>query len=762
MLFFGSEYFLSVLDDVFGGIDHGLLGDLSDDGATVHTGVVVAAVLRSGDDTDASVLRVVLGEIADEGHAVARTHIASVLEELGGAGLACDRDEFALRLSLPPLGDGSGAEMIVPDDIVEALLDFAEGGGAAETALDGLGTEGPDDLVVLANLADEDGRYHLAVVGDAVVEEEGVEGTHLDGVSIGHAGDGDGVVGYVDARLVGTGNDVVDAVAEPHAVEFVDESACAAVVAFGDDFRHGDVAADGECVADTIYGVVGMRVGVACIVVHPAFLIDLDAVVEVDLAVVECRHECDGLEGGPGFDAHDGVVGLLGVGAVGVSVEVADGLDFSRSDLHEGDASPVGIGDVESPAEGGFADVEEIGIERGVDVAAIDGIFDGHVAQFAGDGLAHTDAIGAAEVVIEAFFDADISVSALAIDRTDGAAAEAAKRLDAAMEVLEMEAALVVAALDEGELLDLLLLDIGDATGVESDVLVLVGAAFVVVGIDHDTSVLLRGLVADDGAEPLGDGVHVLPEEFAVVHSERLDTGVHVDAVLRDTAGEEPSVGVVDVASHGGYGLGDGLELVGDTLPLPPLDGLEFDDARDDDHEECGDHQEDDCKSQDRIFDYIAHGWCRVLSYSRGGRVAFADVAAACFEFSRHRGLTGLLDELRVDGELLEMGVLQFALKVAEVLLLPLGTVARVDIDKNQGGNEQHKFVLPSEPASLEDVSAENLLDIASFHGRVALMLGSFSATRSLALRALGFRSTSCGEAVMPFSMSRKGVRILP
>ena len=54
----------------------------------------------------------------------------------------------------------------------------------------------------------------------------------------------------------------------------------------------------------------------------------------------------------------------------------------------------------------------------------------------------------------------------------------------------------------------------------------------------------------------------------------------------------------------------------------------------------------------------------------------------------------------------------------------------------------------------------ENLHIVILFNGY--LFISIFSATRSFALRALGFCSTSSALAVSPFSRTLKGVRILP
>ena len=159
--------------------------------------------------------------------------VLAILEHLGCTCLTSYVHDIALCFAHSPWIDGGGTQVIIPNDIVQTGLDVAQCIAVAQSMFDYFALELLDDLIVLADLADQHRRDHLAVVSDAVVEHEELQGTQLYGVAVCHFGDSYGVIGYLHAYVLCARNNVIHAVAQSQSLQFLNKLLGTAVVTLG-------------------------------------------------------------------------------------------------------------------------------------------------------------------------------------------------------------------------------------------------------------------------------------------------------------------------------------------------------------------------------------------------------------------------------------------------------------------------------------------------------------------------------------------------
>ena len=415
---------------------------------------------------------------------------------------------------------------------------------------------------------DEARAEEFAVVGNAVVEGDRRDGRDLGLVADAHPREGGlgpvrpvflrhadarrGVAadGYLEVFGHADAVDALHELARIVVVEAVDEGAHADVERLLENLRHGDHAAAARA-----------PVGVA----HLASVHFLDAAAHIDhighldVAVVHAHEEGHGLEHGAGLEeVADGLGAHLLVGAVIHAREARHGLDVARGHLHEDAYAVLGLDFAELVAEGLFADVLHLHVERGHHVAAVLGgaVNDAEVA--VEHLLAVCDAGLAAEHGVEGHLEARAGGVLSFIERADGPDGEGAVGVLARLDFLHVEAADVGRLAEDGEGLALAVLDVAHALLVEGPVVALALAAF-----EQVLPELGAVDVGEDAGHAPGYGVGLV-EEHGVAQVLFLGAAgavllprhvVHEELVLGDGCSQHLPAGSEDVASGGGHGV---------------------------------------------------------------------------------------------------------------------------------------------------------------------------------------------------------------
>ncbi len=305
-----------------------------------------------------------------------------------------------------------------------------------------------DGLAAAPQLAHEHRGDQPPLVGDGVVEREGLDRGQPHAVAVGHLHEHDPRVGDLPV-----GRDVGGPLAEglqthgfaqpqPFAQEVaVGLLAARDAVALPDRFGEVDVRRRGHGAAEVDHAVAAVRVAdlLRGADRHRIAVVGLVGRPDGHPRILEQREHRRELEGRTRLHAAPyGVVLALGVAAVGVAPEVGHGEDLARGDLHDDGRAPDGVLGLQLAAQRLVGHVLQLEVERRHHVEAVLGVLlpaPRHAAVEAPrDALPQRLAVAAREL--------------LAVDRLDAVVAPVARQADRAARQFALRVDAVV-ALDE-------------------------------------------------------------------------------------------------------------------------------------------------------------------------------------------------------------------------------------------------------------------------------------------------------------------------
>ena len=288
--------------------------------------------------------------------------------------------------------------------------------------------------------------------------------------------------------------------------------------------------------------------------------------------------------------------------AVFIAVEVRYGAYIARLRLHKNAAAPFRMFLCGLGPQSVLHDILQVGVDGGHDIESVFRLFDGHGLVPTADTLDATHAVHAAQFFVKTLLQPRVADAVFAVDTTDGPAGQYAVGLDAAVLVLKEDTAPVFAFFDQRVLLQLAPLQVVDP-------MVAYFESFLAtpVGLHDAVLVFRRGLTAYDGGQVFAQRVDMGRKERAVLLVQRGYARIHINIILRHTAGEESTVTVENVTARGFDRLECRYLPFGYFEPFGSLYSLNVNDFRQHGYKAKGDDDEDDGEAPHRVSLFVTH-----------------------------------------------------------------------------------------------------------------------------------------------------------